>query len=84
MTYRPTTNCPWRKPPKHSLDHAEKLAHVICGMMFGAFASSFVVIESFFAVMITEQGSLWIPGGIFLASIATAGSLGGSLGKPLY
>lgn len=81
MACKPTTNCPWRKPPKHPLDHAEKLAHVICGMMLGAFASSFLVIESFFAVMIYEKGSLWIPGGIFVASIAVAGILGGVYGS---
>ncbi len=81
MTYHPTSNCPWRKPPKHPLDYADKFAHVFCGMIFGAFASSFFVAEFFFAVLITEQGSLWIPGGIFLASIATTGILGGVFGN---
>jgi hypothetical protein len=80
VSYGPKPNCPWRKPAKHPLDHAEKIAHVIGGMMFGAFASCFFVIESFFAVMITEQGTLWIPGGVFLASMAVSGVLGGIFG----
>jgi hypothetical protein len=50
-------------------------------MRFGAFASSFFVIESFFAVMITEQGTLWIPGGVFISSIMVSGILGGVFGN---
>ena len=80
MTYGPKPNCPWRKPPKHPLDRAEKIAHVIGGMMFGGLASSLFVIESFFAVMITEKGSLWIPGGVLLGSMALAGLLAGLFG----
>ena len=80
MKYGPKPNCPWRKPPKHPLDHAEKIAHVIGGMMFGAFASLFFVVESFFAVMITEKGSLWIPAGVLLGSMALSGILGGIFG----
>ena len=73
MSVGPKPNCPWRKPPKHPMDHAEKIAHVIGGMMFGAFASGYFVIYSFFAVAITEKGSLWIPGGILLGSMALSG-----------
>lgn len=71
----PKPNCPWRKPPKHALDHAEKIAHVVGGMMFGAFASGAFVIESFFAVVNTESGTLWIPSGILLGSMALSGLL---------
>jgi len=80
MTYGPKSQCPWRKPPKHPLDRAEKIAHVFGGMMFGAFASLFFVIESFFVVMITEKGTLWIPGGVLLAAMAISGVLGGVFG----
>lgn len=75
MSYSPRPNCPWRKPAKHPLDRAEKIAHVIGGMMLGGFAGSFFVIESFFAVLITEQGTLWIPGGVLLASMTVSGVL---------
>lgn len=80
MTYGPKPQCPWRKPPKHPLDRALKIAHVIGGMMFGALASSFLVIETFFTVLITEKGTLWIPAGILLASMAISGILGGVFG----
>ena len=80
MSHGPQPQCPWRKPPKHPLDRAEKIAHVIGGMMFGGLASSFFVIESFFAVMVGEHGTLWFPGEIFLASMATSGVLGGIFG----
>lgn len=81
MSYAPKPNCPWRKPPKHPLDHAEKIAHVIGGMMFGMLAGGYFVISSFFAVIITEQGTLWIPGGILLGSISSGGLLAAVFGR---
>ena len=81
MSYGPKPQCPWRKPPKHPMDRALKIAHVIGGMMFGALAASFFVIETFFAVMITERGSLWIPGGILLGSMALSGLLAAIFGE---
>ncbi|MEZ6122375.1 MAG: hypothetical protein R3C49_04275 [Planctomycetaceae bacterium] len=62
------------------MDHAVKVAHVIGGMMFGGLASLFLVIETFFVVAITEQGSMWIPAGILCGSMALGGLLGRLLG----
>jgi len=80
MTYGPKTQCPWRKPPKHPLDRAERIAHVVGGILFGALASSFLVIQFFFTLLITEKGTLWIPGGVLFASMALSGLLGGIFG----
>ncbi len=83
MSYGPTPNCPWRKPPKHPMDHALKIAHVVGGMMLGALASSIVVIFALFWV-IENGGSFWIPGGILLGSMAICGLLGGLFGEPFF
>ena len=64
------------------MDHAEKIAHVIGGMMFGALASGYFVIYTFFMVLISEKGSLWIPGGILLGSMSLGGLLARLFGRP--
>lgn len=81
MSSGPKPNCPWRKPPKHPLDHAEKIAHVIGGMMFGAFAAGGFVIESFFGAAIFER-SMWIPAAILLVALLAGGLLGAFVGRP--
>lgn len=80
MSVGPKPNCPWRKPPRHPLDHAEKIAHVIGGAMFGGLASLYHTIAAFFAVSISEQGSLWIPAGILLGSMSLGAILAGIFG----
>ena len=80
MSAGPKPNCPWRKPPRHPLDRAEKIAHVIGGMMFGALASGGLVISAFFVVAIHGK-SLWVPGGIVLGSSAVGGLLAAAFGR---
>ena len=80
MSTGPKPNCPWRKPPKHPLDRADKIAHVVGGAMFGALASSFFVLELAFAVLISEHGTLWVPAAVGGVSTALGGVLGGVIG----
>lgn len=81
MSVGPKPNCPWRKPPRHPLDHAEKIAHVIGGALFGGLASLYHTIAAFFAVSISEQGTLWIPAGILLAGMSLGSLLAAVLGR---
>jgi hypothetical protein len=48
--------------------------------MFGALASSFSVIELVFAVLVSENGTLWLPASVGCASIVLGGILGGVIG----
>ena len=80
MSTGPKPNCPWRKPPKHPLDRADKIAHVVGGAMLGALACSFFVIELVFAALISEQGTLWLPIAVGCVSTTLGGVLGGVIG----
>ena len=48
--------------------------------MFGALASSFFVIELAFAVLVSENGTLWLPAIVGCVSIVLGGILGGMIG----
>ncbi len=48
--------------------------------MFGALASSFFVIELVFAVLISENGTLWLPIAVGCVSTTLGGVLGGVIG----
>ena len=48
--------------------------------MFGALAGSFSVIELVFAVLISEQGTLWLPIAVGCVSTTLGGVLGGVIG----
>ena len=80
MSTGPKPNCPWRQPPTHPLDRADKIAHVVGGAMLGALACSFFVIELVFAALISEQGTLWLPIAVGCVSTTLGGVLGGVIG----
>ncbi len=48
--------------------------------MFGDLASSFLVIELAFTVLISEYGTLWLPTAVGCVSAALGGALGGVIG----
>lgn len=75
MSVGPKPNCPWRKRRRHPLDHAEKIAHVLCGIMFGTLAAAVPVGQMCFAVLITEKGSLWFPMAIAGTAMVVSGIL---------
>ena len=49
--------------------------------MFGALASSFIVIELSFGILISEKGSLWIPFSIMAGAVVVSGVLAWIFGE---
>jgi hypothetical protein len=75
-SYGPKPQCPWRKPKKHPLDRADKIANGVIGALFGVFVAAPVSIELAFAILVNERGSLWWTVELEGISVMVFGSLG--------
>ena len=77
MRYEPKKpQCPWRKPQKHPMDGADKIANSVIGALFGVLVSAPLVIQLTFGFLFAEHGSLWYAAYIELGIVVLFGALG--------
>ena len=79
--YGPKPQCPWRKPKKHPLDRADKIANGVIGALFGIFVSAPLAIQLTFAILIQERSSLWWTMGLEGGYVLIFGALGFIFGE---